>query len=658
MRVLIISLLLCNYIFAQYNSTMYYLIRTTYERSFDSDIIYKYLNSDSEQEAKSALLSIAQSDDTLFIPEILKLDLNKFGNEVCFTLGQIGHCRKSLDYLWNYLRSSPHSAQYPKIFFAIGKIGNKNDLDSLIRFYNSFHSTIFPYEGISEAVLQFHIRGIKSEEAKSILEKEVINNFSDNNRITKALFALFRYGGSNKIIPEMTSILTEDTFSENLKQYSLMNFGALKTFHETKKNILDTKSINLKIHYAKDLCYLNFELANNLDLFFDYLNDANENVSLQSAVSLKNISLPLSLNKEYISGIKQKIDSLLYDNTMSESFRGELFLSRYQLFKGDEEHNKLLNKLDLPAKYKIQFYGNCSNEEIAFKNLLNFYLESENLTDKIEALTQLLNKINGTNYHDEFYSILISSLNSEFAPLISIAADGMDSSFISSNKDELKKIILNKINLEKDNPDFLESTMSLINLARKIDKGFYQLILDESESSKLYSIRKFISNKTGHKLKGFKELDNFEDIWDYAFKYNSAIIKTNKGEIEIQFYSGIAPVSVADFCMLADKNFYNQITFHRVVPGFVIQAGDPTATGWGGPGYDIISEFSDTDFKIGYVGMASAGKDTEGSQFFIMQGSYPHLNNRYTLFAKVINGMDIVYNITQDDRIISIKLIK
>ena len=658
MRVLIILLLLCSNILAQYNSTMHDLIRTTYERSFDSDIIYKYLNSDSEQETKAALLSIAQSDDTLFVPEILKLDSNKFGSTVCFTLGQIGHCKKSLDYLWNYIRSYPHSAQYPKIFFAIGKIGDKNDLYSLIRFYNSFDSTIFPYEGISEAILQFHIRGIKSEEAKSILEKEVINNFSNNNRITKALFALFRYGGSNKIIPEMTSILTEDIFSENLKQYSLMNLEALKTFPETKKNILDTKSINLKTHYAKDLCYLNFELTNNLDLFFDYLNDVNENVSLQSAVSLKNISLPLSLNKEYILGIKQKIDSLLYDSTRSESFRGELFLSRYQLFKGDEEHNKLLNKLDLPAKYKIQFYSNCLNEEIAFKSLSKFYFESENLTDKIEALTQLLNKKNWTNYPDEFYNIVILSLISEFAPLISIAADGMDSSFISSHKDELKNIILNKIDLEKDNTDFLESTMSLINLAEKMDIEFYQLILDKSKSSKLYSIRKFISNKTGHKLKGFKELNNFENIWDYAFRYKSALIITSKGEIEIQFYSSIAPVSVANFCMLADKNFYNQITFHRVVPGFVIQAGDPTATGWGGPGYDIVSEFSDADFEIGYVGMASAGKDTEGSQFFIMQGSYPHLNSRYTLFAKVIKGMYIVYNITQDDRIISIKLIQ
>ncbi|MDP2362757.1 MAG: peptidylprolyl isomerase, partial [Ignavibacteria bacterium] len=207
-----------------------------------------------------------------------------------------------------------------------------------------------------------------------------------------------------------------------------------------------------------------------------------------------------------------------------------------------------------------------------------------------------------------------------------------------------------------DNPDFIESMISLINLSEKIDSGFFKQMIKKAELSNLYSIRKFVSSKTDDKKIGFKELDKFEDIWVNAFKYKQTTIKTSKGEIVIEFDSEIAPISVANFCMLAKQNFYNGIIFHRVVPGFVIQAGDPTTTGWGGPGYDIVSEYSDTDFGIGYVGMASSGKDTEGSQFFIMQGSYPHLDSRYTLFAKVIKGMDVVYNITEDEKIISIEL--
>ena len=125
----------------------------------------------------------------------------------------------------------------------------------------------------------------------------------------------------------------------------------------------------------------------------------------------------------------------------------------------------------------------------------------------------------------------------------------------------------------------------------------------------------------------------------------------------IEFLPEYAPISVGNFCKLAEEDFYNGIEFHRIVSGFVIQAGDPSGTGWGGPGYDIISEFSPLPYKIGMVGMASAGKDTEGSQFFVMQGNYPHLNGKYSLFAKVINGIEVIYKLEQGDKINSIQLL-
>jgi cyclophilin family peptidyl-prolyl cis-trans isomerase len=200
--------------------------------------------------------------------------------------------------------------------------------------------------------------------------------------------------------------------------------------------------------------------------------------------------------------------------------------------------------------------------------------------------------------------------------------------------------------------------MSLINLSAKIDSNFYNDILSLTSKSELYSIRKFLATKTEKVNLGNKDLPKFEEIWSNAFKYQKAIIKTTKGDIEISFNSGIAPISVANFCMLANTGFYNEIIFHRVVPGFVIQAGDPTSTGWGGPGYDIVSEFSDSIFNIGSVGMASSGKDTEGSQFFIMQGFYPHLDSRYTLFATIDYGLDVITKITQSDKILSIDLME
>jgi len=146
MRLLTILFLLSKLIFAQYDSTMYDLIRTTYERSFDKQIISKYLNSDIDHQTRAAILSAAQSEDTSFIPELLKLNLNKYGSEVCFALGQIGKCEQSIKFLWEYLHSSPPPDQFPKIFFAIGKIGDVSDLQKLAKFYKSFADSILPYE--------------------------------------------------------------------------------------------------------------------------------------------------------------------------------------------------------------------------------------------------------------------------------------------------------------------------------------------------------------------------------------------------------------------------------------------------------------------------------------------------------------------------------
>ena len=661
MRLLTILFLLSKLIFAQYDSTMYDLIKTTYAKSFDEHIIYKYLNSNSEVKTKAALLSIAQSEDTSFVPELLKLNLNKYGSETFFALAQIGKCEQSINFLWEYLDSSPPPDQFPKIFFAVGKIGDENDLNKLVEFYNSSDGPNFPYEGISEAILQFQIRGIKSDDARAILETEITHQQTTKERIKNALFTLARYRINNfsdedfKKLFESEYMLDDEVFM----QFTLMNVNrkinipqnVLTKLFEPNTPLTKIQLVNVLHFFGADSTTSSKEI---IDYYIKLLNDSNSNVALQTAISIKNIKNFLNDTLNIL--VKNKIDSVLFDLRKSLSFKGELLLSRYELFGGFEKHKIILNQLELPTNYQILFYAKNPDKEIAFNTLAEFYWITPVLKDKIEALTQILAIKSETKYEVDFTQVLKNALTSSNAPLISIAADGIDSLFISSYEFELKNIIENQISKLKDNPDFLEATMSLLNLAEKIDPEFYSQMIEKTKESKLYSIRKFIGEKTGNHQFGVKELYKFEDIWSCAFKYEQATIKTSKGNILIQFNSDIAPISVANFCMLAKQNFYNGIIFHRVVPGFVIQAGDPTATGWGGPGYDIISEYSDTDFGTGYVGMASAGKDTESSQFFIMQGSHPHLDSRYTLFAKVAEGMDVVYNITEDDEIISIKL--
>lgn len=135
-----------------------------------------------------------------------------------------------------------------------------------------------------------------------------------------------------------------------------------------------------------------------------------------------------------------------------------------------------------------------------------------------------------------------------------------------------------------------------------------------------------------------------------------AVIETNKGKIEFELYADKAPKTVSNFVYLAEKGFYNGLTFHRVVPGFVIQGGDPTGTGSGGPGYQFEDEKVQGDYKAGTVAMANSGPNTNGSQFFICIEDQPTLPKQYNLFGQVISGMDIVNNIAVGDKINSIKI--
>jgi peptidyl-prolyl cis-trans isomerase B (cyclophilin B) len=115
---------------------------------------------------------------------------------------------------------------------------------------------------------------------------------------------------------------------------------------------------------------------------------------------------------------------------------------------------------------------------------------------------------------------------------------------------------------------------------------------------------------------------------------------------------------VANFVELANSGFYNGLTFHRVIAGFMIQGGDPDGNGKGGPGYTIDDEISDLKHETGVISMANYGPNTAGSQFFITQLPQPHLNGKHTVFGKVLSGQDVVCRIEQGDPIINIKILE
>jgi cyclophilin family peptidyl-prolyl cis-trans isomerase len=144
---------------------------------------------------------------------------------------------------------------------------------------------------------------------------------------------------------------------------------------------------------------------------------------------------------------------------------------------------------------------------------------------------------------------------------------------------------------------------------------------------------------------------------DEKIKNKKAVIVTNKGTIEFDLNADKAPKTVSNFVFLAEKGFYNGLTFHRVEPNFVIQGGDPRGNGTGGPGYQFEDEKVVGEYLAGTVAMANSGPDTNGSQFFICLDDQPNLPKLYNLFGQVTSGLDVVKKIAVGDKMESVTIV-
>lgn len=152
--------------------------------------------------------------------------------------------------------------------------------------------------------------------------------------------------------------------------------------------------------------------------------------------------------------------------------------------------------------------------------------------------------------------------------------------------------------------------------------------------------------------------DSPPEIQIDSSKTYRATIETNTGVIELELYPQHAPKTVNNFVFLAGKSFYDGISFHRVISNFMVQGGDPTGTGGGGPGYRFEDEVAGNPLKHekGVISMANAGPNTNGSQFFITHAPQPHLNGKHTVFGKVVVGQDVVDSIREGDKMGQVKI--
>ena len=268
---------------------------------------------------------------------------------------------------------------------------------------------------------------------------------------------------------------------------------------------------------------------------------------------------------------------------------------------------------------------------------------------------------------DRTYEATLDALNSSDVAVVTTAASMLGDSILhrpASVKPLLGKLEVLRVPDDVEAMQEIASTLGKLKDPRAVNGLRSQL--ERPDRSVAQAAAAALKSITGNDYSG--EIVKYSEplLTDYDFVYLRSLaanvrvkVETSRGDFVMELYKNVAPFTVMSFLKLAtEKAFFRGRSFHRVVPNFVVQGGDPRGDGWGGPGYSIRSEFSPLSYETGTVGMASAGKDTEGSQFFITQSPQPHLDGRYTIFGKVVSGMNVVDKILVDDHIFDVKIIK
>ncbi|MFZ6012872.1 MAG: peptidylprolyl isomerase [Bacteroidota bacterium] len=238
-----------------------------------------------------------------------------------------------------------------------------------------------------------------------------------------------------------------------------------------------------------------------------------------------------------------------------------------------------------------------------------------------------------------------SALRAHFADIYKKAIETGDAAVIGTVSAALADSVLGYRNVIKDF-SFLYDAKKKLSLPR--------------DNESLQPLEMAIAHFERRKVSAIKNEFNHPIDWDLIKtlpRDQKAVIITSRGSITLRLLVEEAPGSVANFIHLANMNYFDHKLFHRVVPNFVAQAGCKRGDGFGSEDYSIRSEFSWRKYKTGSVGMASAGKDTEGTQWFITHSPTPHLDGRYTIFAEVEEGMDVVHLIEVGDEIVDVKLV-
>ncbi len=649
----------------------------------------------------SALADIADSNSVNEINALLGSssdeDIQKMS---AFALGQI-NTKNSVQYLESALNNlSIKDKAKAEILNSLGKIGNAASLELVSNFESS-------ETGINEALALSigRFAGRKIVRAEGVLKLNKLFSSGNINIKRTAAYAFFRIADAEHLKSAQQEIydMTKDSDSM-IRSWGFAALGRIKDGLLLKYiQGYNKKNDDQKVDIARINALAGYDLKKFPEfsritsrIFIDYFESSIGNIRISAMDAAGRLYSGYDKNNSELKAdadeISENLKHISLMNSQPYSIRASALIN-YSKIKKSEAKLLVMKTLSSDPDFNMKRAAIDAsadlNDPLIFKEMRDSITKivqryadshpdisreivgSEDLAKIYRGYTGLLtNYIRTPDVNDRNILRLIFGefLSSKDAEIVSNCIQGLSDSIYVNNtqwNDEDKLIFdfeFKVLQLPKDfdvMTSFIDAAgdMKVTSLVPELVKllSYPDLMIARKSSE---ALKKLTENEFPVNTSSLMNEERFNRSMTRMNEKYIAEINTNKGKITIELFNDIAPMSASNFIDLSESGYYNGTIFHRVVPNFVIQGGDNTGTGFGSPDYSIRSEFSPLNYERGVVGMASSGKDTEGSQFFITHTPQYHLDGKYTIFGFVTDGMEVVDKIIVGDKIESVKIVR
>ncbi len=621
----------------------------THQYQEKTDSLLKYLSDPNPTYRYIAARAFASHQDKKALDSLYSLlndPIVKVRSISAYAIGQIADASSQDALIVGFRQTDTMSVDNQgnsSILHALGKIGNLKMANQMITADNYRDTDTLLLLGRIKSLFQNTLRGMTSPEITQFCINTIRKKHLDNRIRLYAAHCLSR--PTELDIDKIKFQIAEAMVEETDPHIKMTLASALR--HTDDKEIQATllTQLDLDIDYRVKCNIIktlrNYSYIESAEKMITLLTDDNNHVALTAA--------------EYLGDNGSKDDVSLYRKYAKDTVNWQLNTALYKsIFKIlPYYYSKTINATRWQVQQAIRtevdtlaishYIQSLGNDPGSYDYLISYAKDNPNTTIRTSitaALTQMLasDNFNGTfqgfiKFHKrKIYEYLLQEMATGDEGMTGLIAEA-----IADEKTGLLELI--------DSTQFLFDAIDKLKVPGQIEsinaieraiaktRGVNNPTLTVAESTKLPN-------------------------WALLDKYNTntnVIVKTNKGVFTIQLYLEEAPGTVLNFLELIEKDFYDDKIFHRVVSNFVIQTGSPRGDNYGGMDYVIRSDLGPLEYNDqGFVGMASAGNDTESTQWFVTHSPTPHLNGKYSLFGKVIKGMDVVHNIMVGDKILDI----